>query len=65
MGQTKERIMETQSVQRICAWCKVVMGTKEIPDGSMNAPTHGICEECYDKWMGDLNDVKINVGSRL
>ncbi len=36
--------------QLICAWCKKKMGKCDI-DGS-----HGICEECMEKWLEELNN---------
>jgi len=64
MGQTtQEGIMETQEIDRICAWCDEVMGTKEVPADSTGEATHGICKECQREFMGDLNDEFINDGT--
>ena len=53
---------ETQEIQRICAWCDKVLGTKEVRTGD-DSPTHGICLECYDKFIGGMKDVKSNSNS--
>lgn len=45
---------ETFTVDVICSWCQKPMGTK---DGFTEPkPTHGICQECADKFSNPSPD---------
>lgn len=35
-------------MKRICAWCKIEMGSDDSKAGSENSITHGICGNCRD-----------------
>ena len=41
-----------------CAWCGRRLGTKksECPEYSDLKVSHGICDECYETVMADLED---------
>ena len=43
-------------VRVVCQWCNKEMGMKEIESGGMgeNDITHGICEECLKRSMGEI-----------
>lgn len=42
-------------MMKVCAWCNKVIPEESAPD---NQITHGICEECSDKMMDDLNALR-------
>ena len=55
-------------MKRICAYCGKYMGTKP-PFGGLNhewdkAVTHGICESCKEKEIGELNANNIQKQNR-
>ena len=52
----KEDKVESKTITAtiICGWCGKVLGTKEVfDDGSGLNISHGICEECTNKFEGD------------
>lgn len=45
---------------RQCAWCLKLMG--ETPPLSDKNVTHGICKECEDKLMKDIEKIHKKMG---
>ena len=41
----------------ICAWCKKVMGEKEV-ESANEEETHSICEECKAKMKEEIEEQK-------
>ena len=50
---------KTEEIQVLCAWCKKDLGTKEVTYNEKMAgmPSHGICQECYDKTFKEMGNV--------
>lgn len=47
--------LQNEAMKRQCAWCKKDMGTAPGKEGET---THGICPECKEKMMGDIEKTK-------
>ena len=46
-------------IQRVCAWCKSVMGEIEVESNSEHGCiTHGICEDCLKKQQEKIKKYK-------
>ena len=43
--------------RRICAWCKKDMGEF---NGATGGDTHGICSDCLEKQMADINKANLD-----
>lgn len=46
---------------RQCAWCLLILG--EVSPLSDKNVTHGICKECEDKLMKNLEKVNKKIGA--
>jgi hypothetical protein len=52
-------------IEVVCSWCQCHMGWKECAlsdptDLPTNSISHGICPECFEKEMADINATPIN-----
>jgi len=52
-------------MKRVCAWCKIDMGTKPIEGHSENAVTHGICAVCLDTFFQLRQSALIDILDRI
>jgi hypothetical protein len=48
-------------VRTICAWCRCTIRDDGIPS---DHDSHGMCEDCADRWEADLADLEEDIWAR-
>jgi hypothetical protein len=41
----------------VCAWCGILLGTKESETEDENNISHSICQPCKDKAMAEIDEL--------